>query len=687
MYNQSHPRTTARASKNGRRFGAAATVVAVAAALTLSAAGAANADTKPVSWGAGQFLSGSVLGTNLDNIAELQAATASNNGTQGTVTSKDPLKATVLNSVNVGNGSSVQTNLGGVVQLGAVGQYATAVQDGTSAAATGAVENDGAIGVGEDKPVDGTNATVDLSALLGQQFASNLANLNLAIQAISAQAKADGTTASGHYTLADLKLNLTSPAISQLTEKVNAALDTVQNGLNTLDGSDGSLIVDVNQLLKKIVPSLNLLGGNSNVTVTIDAGDLHQLVADLLTAQYGESGVTFNLETGVVTLDLAKLLGVDINNLPPGTELLSDAIIGQALDNITGKVASIADQVVDRVKTALHNASVKIHANLNLDVAQAPLVQQVCNTVKKVIQVPTQVLQHVAIQVPIVGGSPLPVVGGVPTLGGIPIGSLGGVLNNTIRDANGALQIVTGYVTQYVDQYVTQYVSQTVDDLVCNNVTTPLPSLNTSVKLDVAGTVDNFINNSGVTATAAVKLLGVVNTKLDLSLLVGDLGGTLGSQLFGDSGTISKLVDALNTGLVDPAVSGLLNGSNAVGPALTDLVSVKANVQEIHDGTFTETALRVAVLGGTAGGGAQVNLAAASVGPNVTSTGDVGGVDTTPPGGGTGGTGGTGTSISALATTGVGIATLIAVILALLAAGAYLVRESYRRNHPVTIAE
>ena len=37
---------------------------------------------------------------------------------------------------------------------------------------------------------------------------------------------------------------------------------------------------------------------------------------DLLQAQYGDSGVTFNLETGVVTLDLGKLLGGNLNNLP-----------------------------------------------------------------------------------------------------------------------------------------------------------------------------------------------------------------------------------------------------------------------------------------------------------------------------------------------------------------------------------
>jgi len=70
--------------------------------------------------------------------------------------------------------------------------------------------------------------------------------------------------------------------------------------------------------------------------------------------------------------------------------------------------------------------------------------------------------------------------------------------------------------------------------------------------------------------------------------------------------------------------------------------------------------------------------------PNVKSVEDpcigdcsVGGVTTTP----TGGVGGV------LAMTGASIAMLIALVLALLAAGAYLVRESYRRKHPVVPTE
>ena len=98
-------------------------------------------------------------------------------------------------------------------------------------------------------------------------------------------------------------------------------------------------------------------------------------------------------------------------------------------------------------------------------------------------------------------------------------------------------------------------------------------------------------------------------------------------------------MNALNTGLVDPAVQGLTGDSNSVAQ-LADLLSITVNNQDVSDGTFTETAVEVRVLPGLTGGlgsacgrqrqRAQINLARASVGPNVV-PGDVGGVDTTPP--------------------------------------------------------
>jgi hypothetical protein len=164
---------------------------------------------------------------------------------------------------------------------------------------------------------------------------------------------------------------------------------------------------------------------------------------------------------------------------------------------------------------------------------------------------------------------------------------------------------------------------------------------------------------------------------------------------------VSDLVDGLNAGLVNPAVTGLL-GDNGVDAALTDVLSVTVNNQEVSNGLFTETAVRVAVLRDAGAGGlATVNVAAATVGPNVTTVVDPGCTTDCGPGNpgdpgdpgnpgnpgnpGTGTTGSFHTAAGNLAYTGMGITTLIAVILALLAAGAFLAREGYRRRHSAAV--
>jgi hypothetical protein len=682
VFTNSHPRTIAR-TLTPRRLGAGITALALSTGFALAGAGTAQAaDTDPVAVSSAQFLSGDLLGTNLDNVAELKAAYAHADLDDDPMTVKDPLQATALKAITVGDGSSIQANLGQWVQLGAIGQYATAAKDGTSSAWTGAVSPDGGVGIGQDTAVPGGDATLDLSKLLGTGFASNIANLQLAINAVAAQAVSDGTNASGDYSLAGVDLNLTSPAVSQLTEKVDTALDAVTSRISKLDGSDGILVADLNKALVKLNPALNLLGGNAHLTATVNTGDLKSLVQNLLTAQYGSDGIAFNLETGVVTLNLEKLLGKNLNNLAPGTELLDASILNPVLNSVTTKVSGIADQVVDKVKDALNNATVTVHADLTENVAQAPLVQNVCNLVNKVIQVPTQVVQQVLIQVPVINGVPLPVVNGIPQLNGVPVvGSLLGKVTGTLT-----------YITQTVNQTVTKLVDQTVTQNVCNDVTTALPPLVTSVTANITGTVGEALQGAGLHATATAKVLGVTLPNLNLNTATADITNALNAQLFGSDSAITDLVNALNTGLVNPAVQGLTGGANSVAD-LSDVLSITVNNQDVSDGTFTETALQVTVLpgasgilggGGTSrmasGAAAQINLARASVGPNVTGT--VGGVDTTPPG-----TDGnpvtTAASIARLATTGMGIAALVAAVLALLAAGAYLVRESYRRNHSV----
>ena len=615
-------------------------------------------------------------------------AEAKNDGTQPTQTTNDPLDAEVLQTIEVASNPAPQIDLGGVLQLGPVAQYAQAASDGTSLGASGAVRDDGAIGVGSDTTTPPANATLDLQALLGADFASTLLDLKLELGAIAAVAQADGEDASGDYQIADAVLTFTSPAIADLTPKVDTALQEVIDALSELVGPGGDLVDDVNGLLVNLDPVLNLAGGSGNVTATINTGDLTDAVHAILEEEYGNGAVSFDLETGEVHVDLEQLLGGELNDLAPGTELLTDAVVNQILEGITTTVATIADQVVDKVEDALHDANVDIHADLSVNVAQAPLVQEVCRLVDRVLTTPvlqsltSSELRGILGQNGILGS----------LLNGLGLGELTdrvvdlgivGSLTDGVTDGVGDLVLVDGVV-----QRITGFVNQTIQDNVCNTTSSAVAPLTTSVVLDIEATIDDLLNGVAAKAVADVDILGI-DTNLDLDVALGDLGGSLLDNLFDNDGAVQDLVDALETGLVDPATEVLLgDGIGNIGDALRDVVSVQANVQELTatgdgGGEFTQTAIRVSVLGDDL---ATLNLAQATVGPNVTNIVDcvdpdgcdVGGETVTPPGGGGGG--------GSLAYTGIGIATLIAVILALLAAGAYLVRESYRRNHPVSIA-
>lgn len=658
-------------SASGRRIAAATTAFAVGTGLALAGAGpAVAAEPDYVSWAQGQFLSGSLLGVDLNGVVSVEPAVAWSDGTGSTMTDRDPLKVKALDAITVGTGESVQISATDGIQAGVVGQIAIATATGESQAAAGAVLDDGGVGIGEDIPLPGADTTIDLDSVLGTGYASTLTDLELSITAIGAEAQATGANASGDYTLAGAELRFSSPAISELTGKVNAALDSVEDRIDLLDGTGSPLIADLDRALRSIDPALGLLGGAGDVTASLQVADLHKLVEDLLAAQYADSGVTFDLETGTVTIDLAAAMGGNLNDLPPGTELLSAPIINEVLSSITGKVAGIADSVVDRVAAALHDATLSLSADVSTDIAQSPLVKKVCETVKQVVKVPTQVVKKVTIQVPVVNGVVAQIVNGVPVVNGVPI--VGNLVGGTLTGILGGTQQTVTWITQTVDKTVTELVEKTVDKVVCTDEVTPRPPLETSASIDISGTVDEFVNGAGVEADGTVRLLGVLDSTVDLTAATSGIAGTLTDGLFGTDGTVGELESALQTGLVRPAVDGLLDGDNAVGGALTDLLSVQANVQTLSDGRFTQTALRVSALGGS---GAVVNLAQASVGPNVTSISDpcvvdcgVGGDTTTPAGAG---------GITALAMTGVNIAMLVLMVLALLAAGAYLVRESY----------
>lgn len=625
--------------------------VGLGAGLALAGPLTATAATGVSSYASAQFLSGSLLGGDLADVAELGGVEEYNNGNQNKQVSQDPLSASVLQSVDVDVPGGVQIPVSDFVDAGTLGQYAEADKNGTSLGASGAVGNGGAIGAGAVTPGAAGDLSLDVDPLVEDEYAGVLGDLNLALIAVAAQAKANLNVATGDYRLDGAVLSFNSPAIGDLTSKVTSALAPIDGAIADLNGPSGELAGLVSEIVSAINPALNLIGSDASVNATVTT-NVHAAVQSLLGGTYGNGAVSFDLNTGNVEVDLEALHGGSLNNLPANTELLTDAVVSQILTGITETIDSLIGQIMTKVETSLGAAAVNIEADLDLSVDAQQTVNEVCNEQQ--------------VEVPIVGD----VTGGL----------LGGLLDP-----------VTGPVTKVVTQ------------LVCSDVLSIIPAVDVaSLQLDINGTVKQILNGTPGSATATATVAGLP-VALDIDDVLANVALGLTDSLFDlDGGAVNEVLALLNSGLLAPAVDGLLGNGITIESLLTDVLSLRVNVQELSTvgagvlagpagSYFTETALRVSVLGGDL---TTVNVAAATVGPNINQVIDSICAPNCGPGtpGNPGNPGNPGdpgnlgnpsaSAIDRLATTGVGIATLIAVLLALLAAGAYLAREGYRKNHP-----
>lgn len=627
MFTTHHSRTPRAAAGVG--------ALALAGALILSGPAATAATTAHLdghadaTFAEGRFLTGTLADLALDDIVSVDGAQAFNDGTEPSQSVLHPLSVTALDTVTVGTGTPVTVPLGDAIELGTVAQFAEA-SPAAAVGASGAVTSDGGLGVGSDASIPDGSATVDLQALISPAFATTIADLSLELEALAARAERDGGSAEGDYRIAGATLHFSSPALARLSEKVNRSLDVVVDEIDSLSGDDGELLALVSALVADLDPALNLLGTGADVSVRIDTSELRSAVSAILTAAYGDGGVSFNLETGVVSIDLEHYVG-SLNNLPPNTELLTDTVIARILHTITDTVEGLADDVVAKVEDVIRDLEVAVHADLAVDVAQAPIVTEVCRTVERVIQVPV----------------------------------LGGLL---------------GAVTGTVDQIV--------QEVVCHDETSVLDPLKTRLVLDISATVDELVRGAGVDAAISAQVLSVP-IRVDVNLFVGAIGDLLGDRLLG-GGAISELVAALDLHLVDPAVDALLDDSSSVQDLLTGVVSIVVNVQETSmagaagaapadDPYFTQSAMRVGVV--DAGELATLSLASATVGPNSADGGDPDCVGDCGTGGGDPGLESLPLSgITGLALTGVGIALLVAIVLGLLIVGSALLIAHHRRT-------
>lgn len=301
-------------------------VVVVGGLLALTIPATAQA-AGPVSQGEGRLLTASLLGSALDPLVALNGAVASDPG--GPATSDVPLDATALGLITAQANTTNLFGTGGIIQLGAVGQYAAANPDGSSVAFSGAVSEAGSLvgvgttvtpsNIGTPAPGDSATISVGTAQLVG---GANLVQLDVNVGALAASAKETAAgVQSGSYTLASLDVAVGGTVVG-----------TAANGVNVL--------------LDPVVAAVNGVLGAGTVVNPLAGGQVEVSLADLYAA--------------------ATAAGVDVNNLPEGTNLLTYLPAA-----VTAKITSIVTTLLATLQTDVStNALVAIAVGPLLGLAQ-----------------------------------------------------------------------------------------------------------------------------------------------------------------------------------------------------------------------------------------------------------------------------------------------------------------------------
>lgn len=348
------PRHTLAATSAG-----VASATALGVALTLLIPTAAQA-APVVSQANGRLVSTTLLTTGtLDSIASLRGASAVNADGSADVVANTPLDATALQSVGLQSGGVNLFGNNGIIQLGAVGQYAVANADGSSSAFSGAVS--------QAPSLLGAGVTVTPSTL-----GAPAANSNAQIRVGSATAP--------------VSLDARIGALAASARQDVSGAQTGQYNLSTLDLTVGGTVLSpVLATLRSTVQPLFALGGTNpisadgTVQVTLadilaaaGVSDLNQLPAGTNLLQYVPAAVVNKLTSTVNAIPLIGTLPA-IPGLLAGLTNTVQPALGTAIDGIAQLNVNVKTNGADGAftETALRVGLLNAGALTTVDIASA----------------------------------------------------------------------------------------------------------------------------------------------------------------------------------------------------------------------------------------------------------------------------------------------------------------------------
>ena len=483
-----------------RGLGAGAAALLVTTALLAQAGAVTNASWSEPEWangkvtslncaaeqvaltsrGEGRVLGGSLLGIDLDNLAEASGVLVTNNGSGPTHTPAgavqvtppsesawtNPLNATALRTVNVNLGNGMlQLPLDN--SLGLIGQYGQAKNNARAAGASGYITNNGAVATA---PANGYPelGSLSLSQLLGSinqpvaNLLTNVTDVSLKVGAVTGRSQLDAcdlawngvvpynaATGAGNpkrdYLLSSLRTEIDSPT-------VGALVTTVGNLINSVDTAVANIATTNTSLVSSLVGALNTLLKNplAGVQVTKLKATINlQPVRALLTNTITDAGgiVSISLGTGKISVDTMKLLsaaygttyGYGVNALPPNTELLVNQHV---INTLTAAVLSALQAWVSSVETALNGAinAMMVEAQVVVTVALVAKITASVNASLATLEAPNQT-GVVTTSVEVLG---LDLGGVVNGLVSLLTSGLGPTVAGVVR---GVLPVTTGLLT------------------------------------------------------------------------------------------------------------------------------------------------------------------------------------------------------------------------------------------------
>lgn len=336
-------------AKNSLAIGLATMIVT--AGLSFSANGAPT--TRYVAHSEARFLAGT------SGIADLTDAISRAIEGESADCSTDAISADDCNAVEENSDVALPIGDAASLTLGAVDNYAGANSNGTSRASSGVIGDNGFIDTDYDGPDGAVTLGLSNGSLTGP-IGDALADVTARIGAVSGQADADKDAVTRDYNIASATVEADLPIL----DTINTALEENLEGfdfLGTLDGTDEITLSELSELFpEQLAPLLDGLGELTSLVAdaTVTFPSVNDLTSSL--ANYSENGVTINAQTGRVTANLETLLAtiddssgnpLDLNNLPPNTDLLQYVLpaVATGLDEIVdGLFATVIDEIVSK---------------------------------------------------------------------------------------------------------------------------------------------------------------------------------------------------------------------------------------------------------------------------------------------------------------------------------------------------